>query len=121
MQFEPWVEMIDFNSIVNNPDFLMIKEQKNMNWLLIVSYDVEKSTTVVYDSIEMVNWDRQEIIGVNRYVAYERCYREPESDKKTFTSYRFIEKIIDENNNLIVIAIPEVHEVEDYEVEYMDE
>lgn len=87
----------------------------NRNWLVEVVYNFKNELDWVC-AIECPEWDRKIIMAADSYIEY--CDRPTRGIKeKGFIKYDFLQKIIDSNNNLIILATPSTYEIS---VEYGD-
>ena len=80
-----------------------ITRDSNRNWLVEISVDGFSGKLTRMFTCEQPNWDRKIITSVDSYIEY---IDEPlwGIKEKGFFKYDFLQEIIDDKNNLIIIA-----------------
>jgi hypothetical protein len=88
-----------------------VLSDSNRNWLVEVMFDVT-GTLVFMTFDEMHEWDRNILLAAESYITYvDEPFKLYNINKKGIVYYKFLDKIIDEKKNLIIIAHPEPSEI----------
>lgn len=89
-----------------------IIRDSNRNWLIEVVIDSLSGELEHCISCEMPEWDRKVIMAADSYIYYwDESVKVYGILKKGFVKYDFLQKIIDDRNNLIIIASPNPYEI----------
>ena len=87
----------------------------NRNWLVEVHYNYKTREADLVFSLEMPEWNRNTTLSASSYIIYVSGERKLYGIKEQgIIYYNFIEKIIDERNNLIIIAEPDSQEIKEF-------
>jgi hypothetical protein len=85
------------------------------NWLISVWINAISNELVYTFSAEKPFWDRSTIISADSYIEHvDYPAKLFGITGKGIVHYDFVDKIIDDNNNLFVIAIPDSMEIAKY-------